>query len=153
MKRDKYMRTAFLVITVLSALALKVQAQEQNTNLVAEAKEYRTIDVRKTGDGFTTTLGHTGELGWTTNGWLVCDVASLIVVGTAPQIDGVKMVIAEQVRCVDGQIATKDYGVIRARSFINSRGNRVPQMLMTPETIAKIKRALESKAKASAEKK
>ena len=148
------MRTIFSGIIVLISIALNANAQTTNTNSTAEANEYRNLNPSKTGDGFSTAFTTlAGKLDWTTNGWLVCEVLKLEVVGTATEINGVRLILAEDVKCVDGQIATKDYGVIRAREFKNSRGERVPRMLMTPETITKIRRALENKAKSSDENK
>jgi hypothetical protein len=141
------MKTTLLFAILLSSFTMAGLSQEQQTNAPTKATEYRKVDIRKNGDGFTIMFTPRGEMTWTADGWLVCDVNSIQAIGTAPDIEGSAIILAKAVACEEGRIVTKDYGIVKMHARESSTGLIVPEILMTQQAITKVRSALESKAK------
>jgi len=146
--KNKIMKTTLLVAILLSSFTMSGFSQDQQTNTPTKPIEYRKIDLGKNGDGFTLTFTPRGEMTWTADGWMVGDVSSITAHGIAPDIKGSQISLVSEVACVDGQIMTKDYGVIKVHSKEQGpTGLIVPEIRMTQQAITKVRTALESKAK------
>ena len=135
------MKKILLITIALASVALTGCSQDAKTNAPAKEAEYRSVNPEK--DGFTIQLSSGGEISWDADGWMSGESVNLTAVGTAAAVDGVETVLVESGKCINGKAETKDYGVVK----VKSAGGFSADFLMTQESIAKVRHALDGAAK------
>lgn len=132
-----YSKIILVYFYLIAFLCISLNTRAQTEPILSKDTIYRLIDREK--DGFTVNF-ESKRIEFISGVATIGDIADLKAYGIATNIKGAEVILLKSGKCINNKIETNNFGIIKIKMNANFTG----EIMMTQNSIDKIKKALEN---------